>query len=94
MNITHKFKIEETEYTLQKLPVMEALKLRDRCKNGADMDSVKFYTELLEHVVISPKNLSLNSFDDVSDVEELMKEVIKFQYGKREKKQQSKKLKD
>lgn len=91
MNITHKIKIDETEYTLQKLPVMEALKLRDRCRKSGDLDSVKFYTELLEHVVIAPKNLTLNSFDEVSDVEELMKVVIDFQFGKKEKKPQSKK---
>lgn len=83
-NITHKVKIEGTEYTFQKLPVREAIKLRCRCRTKDEMDDLRFYEELLEHVVISPK-LTVDSFEDVQDLEDLMREVIHFQYASKKK---------
>lgn len=79
---TKNVKVSEQEYTLQKLPVMEALKLRERCRKQGDLDTIRFYTELLEHVVISPKT-TIDSFEDTMDLEDLMKEVISYQYGRK-----------
>lgn len=73
---------EDKKITLQNIPAIEALNLRKRCKEKGDIDEVKFYQELLEHIVVSPK-LTVNDFDnDVGTLEELMKEVITFVYGK------------
>ena len=77
-----KIKGEEKKVTLQNIPAREALALRKRCKDGKDIDEVKFYEELLEHVVVTPK-LTIDDFDyDIGSLEELMTEVIKFVYGK------------
>ncbi len=72
--------VNGVEYTLQKLPVRPALEIRSRCrdKNG-NPDDVKLYEEMLEHVVIQPKK-KLDDFEDVSELEELMKEVLAYQY--------------
>lgn len=78
-----KIKLEGVEYTLQKLPAMEALKLRSRCKDKqGNPDEIKLYGELLEHVVVIPK-VTIDDFEDVADLEELMVEVIEFQYTKK-----------
>lgn len=78
---THKVKIEGKEYTFQRLPVMEGLKLRERCRTQGDLDTIRFYTELLEHIVISPKG-GIEAFETNYELEEVMKAVIDFQYGK------------
>lgn len=67
------------EYTLQKLPVRPGLELRRRCRDGNDVDDIKFYEELLENVVIKPKK-TLDDFDDIGHLEELMLKVIEYQY--------------
>lgn len=66
-------------YTLQKLPVRPGLELRQRCRKGSDVDDIRFYEELLEHVVIKPKK-SLDDFDDIGHLEKLMEKVIEYQY--------------
>lgn len=72
-------KVKDTEYTLQQLPVRAALELRQRVRDGGDVDDIRFYEELLEHVVVQPKK-SLDDFTDVGELEELMKLVIEYQY--------------
>lgn len=78
-----KIKLEGVEYTLQKLPAMEALKLRQRSKDKqGNPDEIKFYSELLEHVVVSPK-VTISDFEELPDLEELMEEVVAFQFTKK-----------
>lgn len=73
---------EKTKVTLQNIEVEDALALRKRCKDGKDLDETKFYKELLEHIVVTPK-LKLKDFNyNIGNLEELMTEVIKFVYGK------------
>lgn len=71
--------VDGIEYTLQKLPVRPGLELRQRARNGADVDDIKFYEELLENVVIKPK-MKLDDFDDIGHLEKLMTKVIEYQY--------------
>lgn len=72
-------KVDDVDYKLQKLPVRAALELRKRARTGGDVDDIKFYEELLEHIVVEPKQ-SLDDFEDVGHLERLMLEVIEFQY--------------
>ena len=76
--------VNGVKYDLQKLPTRAALQLRSRCKDkGGNPNEIKLYDELLENVVIKPK-IKLDDFEDVADLEDLMKEVITFQYGRKE----------
>ena len=71
--------VDGAEYVLQKLPVRPGLELRQRAREGGDVDDIKFYEELLQHVVIKPKK-RLDEFDDIGHLEKLMKAVIEYQY--------------
>lgn len=71
--------VDSEEYVLQKLPVRPGLELRQRARNGNDVDDIKFYEELLEHVVMKPKK-KLDDFDDIGHLENLMVKVIEYQY--------------
>lgn len=71
--------VDGVEYTLQKLPVRPGLELRQRCRDRGDIDDIKFYEQLLEHVVIRPKK-KLDDFEDIGHLEKLMKEVMEYQY--------------
>lgn len=71
--------VDGIDYVLQKLPVRPGLELRQRAREGGDVDDIKFYEELLQHVVIRPKK-RLDEFDDIGHLEKLMKAVIEYQY--------------
>ena len=71
--------VDGIEYKLQKLPVRAGLELRQRCRNGSDVDDIKFYEELLEHIVVEPKQ-ALDDFEDTGHLEKLMLKVIEYQY--------------
>ena len=63
--------IDGEEYTLQKLPVRQALELRDQWQVDGDVDNVKMFDMVLEHFVVHPK-VTLDDFEDVATVEELV----------------------
>lgn len=68
--------VGEVEYTLQKLPVRAALKLRQDTEN----DQTKFYEGLLESIVIHPKT-KLDDFGyDYHIMEELMQAIVDYQF--------------
>ena len=71
--------INGTEYELQKVPPRQWFRMRERTKNknGLPIEE-KLYSEILEHIVVSPK-VTLDDFEEVEDIEELMKEAIEFQ---------------
>ena len=71
--------IDEIKYTMQKLPVRDGLELRKRSHVEGSLDESTFYEELLEHIVVKPKQ-GLDDFDDIGHLEKLMLEVIEFQY--------------
>lgn len=71
--------VDGVEYTLQKLPVRPGLQLRQDCRDGGDIDDIKFYERLLESVVIQPKK-KLDDFEDIGHLEKLMKAVMEYQY--------------
>lgn len=72
-------RVDGIDYKLQKLPTRAGLELRQECRRGGDIDDIKFYEELLEHVVVDPK-LDLDSFESIGHLEKLMLEVIEYQY--------------
>lgn len=70
------------EYTLQKLPVREAMKLRQRWgskETASGIDDIKMAELCLENIVVVPK-LKLDDFENVDDLEDLIAECIEFQY--------------
>lgn len=71
--------VDGIDYTLQQLPVRPGLELRQNCREGGDLDDIKFYEELLENVVIHPKK-KLDDFKDIGHLEKLMQKVIDYQY--------------
>jgi len=71
--------IDGKEYTLQKLPVRQALELRDQWQVDGVVDNVKMFDMVLEHFVVHPK-VMLDDFEDVATVEELVGEALKYQY--------------
>lgn len=71
--------VDGVEYILQKLPVRPGLELRQDCREGGDLNEIKFFEQLLENVVIKPKK-KLDDFDDIGHLEKLMEKVIDYQY--------------
>lgn len=76
---TKTVEVDEIKYSLQKLPVRDGLELRKRSVIDGGLDDIVFYEELLEHIVVKPKQ-GLDDFDDIGHLERLMLEVIEYQY--------------
>lgn len=74
-----KITIEGTEYTFQKLPVRQALELREQWQPSGVVDEVKMFELVLEHIVVHPKK-DLDDFEDVVEVEELVSQALNYQY--------------
>lgn len=77
-----KVTVAGVEYTLQKMPVREALKLRQRWgskETASGIDDEKIADLCLENIVVMPK-VKIENFDNVEDLAELIKECIDFQY--------------
>ena len=87
MDIGQQFKqkkvtINGVEYTLQKMPVREALRLRQRWgskETASGIDDEKMADLCLENIVVMPK-VKIDDFENVEDLAELIKECIDFQY--------------
>ena len=79
--------IDGTDYTFQKIPPRQWLRLRQRTKdkNGNPIDE-NLYDEILEHIVVAPK-MKIDDFEELETLEEVMKEAITFQCKREEKEQ-------
>ncbi len=77
-----KKEIRGVEYTFQKIPAMDFVRMKERATNekGQILDSLMF-EELAEHVIVDPK-IDLEEFDDVVELSEIMEEAISFQLSK------------
>jgi hypothetical protein len=77
-----KKKINGTEYTFQKLPAMEMVRLKERATDtsGNLVESLLF-EELAEHVIVNPR-LDLEEFEDYGELMEIMKVALDFQLSK------------
>ena len=76
-------KVSGTEYTLQKLAPREFYLMKERCTINGQLNDLKMYDELFEHVVVNPK-VTLDDFEDVETIEGLMKEALTFQLKRTE----------
>lgn len=77
-----KIEVEGVEYTLQKMPIREALKLRQRWSSketASGVDDIKMAELCLENIVVMPK-MKLDDFDSIDALEKLIVECINFQY--------------
>lgn len=77
-----KVTVNGVEYTLQKMPVREALRLRQRWgskETASGIDDEKMADLCLENIVVMPK-VKMDDFENVEDLAELIKECIDFQY--------------
>lgn len=77
-----KVEVEGVEYTLQKMPIREALKLRQRWSSketASGVDDIKMAELCLENIVVMPK-MKLDDFDSIDALEKLIVECINFQY--------------
>lgn len=79
--------IDGTDYTLQKIPPRQWLRLRQRTKdkNGNPIDE-NLYDEILEHIVVAPK-MKIDDFEELETLEEVVKAAITFQCKREEKEQ-------
>lgn len=86
-----KVMVEGVEYTLQKLPIREALQLRQKwlLPNGGT-DELIMSDECLKHIVVMPK-VKLDDFEDIITLETLVAECVVFQYMERQTKETSEK---
>ncbi len=74
-------KIGETNYTLQKVPPREWIKLKNRARDRqGNTSEEKLYEEILEHIVVDPRQ-GLDDFEDWEELETLMQEAITHQTG-------------
>lgn len=72
------------DYVLQKIMPREWIKLRRRCKDSkGELDDEKFYSEILQHIVVNPK-MTIDDFEEIEDLEEVVKEAITFQCKREE----------
>lgn len=71
--------VDGVDYSVQRLPVRQALELREQWQEDGVVDEVKMFDLVLEHFVVNPKK-TLDDFDDVVTVEQLVSEVLKYQY--------------
>lgn len=77
-----KVTVNGVEYTLQKMPVKEALKLRQRWgskETASGIDDIKMAELCLENIVVMPK-VKIDDFENVEDLEKLIVECINYQY--------------
>lgn len=78
-------------YKIRKLQNSAWYDLKDKSKlpNG-NLSELMLYRNMLQRIVISPKK-NINDFDAISEIEELMTELIKYQQEE-PKKEEAKKL--
>lgn len=77
-----KVTVNGVEYTLQKMPVREALRLRQRWSSketASGIDDIKMAELCLENIVVMPK-VKIDNFENVEDLEKLIVECINYQY--------------
>jgi hypothetical protein len=74
-----KVNINSKEYTLQRVPPREWIKIRQRCKdkNGQPLEE-KLYDEILTHIVVIP-HMDIDDFEELEDLEAVMEAAITFQ---------------
>lgn len=72
--------VGDKEYVLQKLPTRKALEMKQRYMPNNIFNELKCYDEILEHVVVNPK-VTLDDFDDISELDTLGTEALNFQFG-------------
>lgn len=70
-----KITVDGTEYTVQKLPVRQALELRNQWQDS----ELKMYDMVLEHFVVHPK-VTIDDFEDVATIDELVGAVLQYVY--------------
>jgi len=72
-------KIKDKEYCLQNPGVRAYIKHQDECTDRfGNLVFEKYVDGLFEKVVIQPANLSMDDFDSVGAVEELVEEIESF----------------
>ena len=75
-----KVTVNEVEYTLQKLPIRNAMEVRQKwVKPDGRVDDVVMCDECFKNIVVSPK-VELDDFTGIEVAEELAMACIEFQY--------------
>lgn len=77
-----KVTVGETEYTLQRIPAREWIRLRQGCTKNGNWNEEKFIDEVLEHIVVEPRK-KISDFDEnYGELEEVVAEAVNFQHGR------------
>ena len=77
--------VNGNDYTLQKIPPREWVRLRERTKDRMGrINEENFISEILKHVVVDPPGLKMDDFEEYWEVEEVVQEAVSFLQGRRE----------
>lgn len=71
--------IHGVDYVFQKLPPRQALEVREQWHVDGVPSEIKMFELILEHIVVKPK-VTLDDFEDLVVVEDLVKEAMQYQY--------------
>lgn len=70
-----------TKYTFQKVAPAQWLDILDESEASGRIKRSAMYPAVLENVVVQPK-VTVNDFEDYSELDEVVTEAIRFQQGK------------
>lgn len=73
-------KVDGKDYSLQKLPIRQALELREKWQVDGTVHEPTMYDLVLEHIVVNPKVTMEDFGDDVIVLEELIGQALNYQY--------------
>ena len=80
---TKKVTIEGVEYTFQRIPTREWIRLQERCQDRrGNISTERLASEILEHIVVEPK-VKIDDFEIPAVMEEVVAEAYNFQHGKK-----------
>lgn len=75
-----KVKVDGVEYSLQKLPIRQALELREKWQADGTIHEPTMYDLVLEHIVVNPKVIMEDFGEEVIVLEELIGKALNYQY--------------
>ena len=73
-----KVNVSGKEYSIQKVSPREFYRMKERAKVNGELSDEKFYDEVFENMIVSPK-CTMDDFEEIEDIEKLMKEALQFQ---------------
>jgi hypothetical protein len=75
----HEFTVNGNKYVIQHPGVGWVVEHTDKCTNiSGNLVKKDYINGLLEHVIIEPKNLTLDSFDTAQEMSQVVRKIESF----------------